>query len=186
MTTAPIILAVGSQNPVKLEAVRLGAASVFAELVVIGVNVPSGVRSQPVGDEEMIAGARQRAHAVLAERPEAAYGVGLEGGVVELAEGMFACAWCVISNRGGATGMASTGRFLLPPRIAELVRGGMELGEADDKVFKRANSKQSEGAVGILTHGRMTRAQFYAPAVQLALVRFINSSHYASGDASAI
>ena len=75
-------------------------------------------------------------------------------------------------------GVASTGNFQLPPRVAELVRGGMELGEADDAVFGRTNSKQNEGAVGILTHGRLTRAAFYAPAVLLALVKFLNPAHY--------
>ena len=172
------IFAVGSQNPVKLQAVRLGAATLFDELQVIGMSVDSGVSAQPFGDEEMIAGAMQRAAAAIDQCATAVYGVGLEGGVLELREGMFACAWCAITNRDHVAGVASTGSFQLPPRVAELVRSGMELGHADDVVFGRANSKQNEGAVGILTQGRLTRATFYAPAVRLALVKFLNPEHY--------
>ena len=179
MKMTKTIFAVGSQNPVKLQAVRLGAATLFDEIEVIGVSVASGVSEQPFGDEEMIAGAAQRAAAALDQCATAQYGVGLEGGVLELREGMFACAWCAITSRDGAVGVASTGNFQLPPRVAELVRSGMELGEADDVVFGRTNSKQNEGAVGILTHGRLTRAEFYAPAVLLALVKFLNPAHYA-------
>ncbi len=173
------IFAVGSLNPVKLEAVRQGIAQYFADADSVAVAVESGVRTQPVGDEETVQGAAQRARAALQAVAGATYGVGLEGGVLELKEGMFACAWCAIVDRAGALGVASTGRFQLPPQIATLVRGGMELGAADDIVFGRANSKQNEGAVGLLTHGRLTRSQLYAPAVLLALIRFVNAEHFA-------
>ena len=175
MTT--LHFAVGSLNPVKLEAVRAGVGLLYEGAKVSAVAVPSGVSAQPVGDEEMISGAAQRARAVLQALPEVDYGVGLEGGVLELREGMFACAWCAVAHRTGDIGLASTGRFQLPQRVAELVRGGMELGDADDVVFGRTNSKQQEGAVGILTHGRLSRAQFYTPAVLLALVRFVNQQY---------
>lgn len=170
---------VGSLNPIKLEAVRNGVGQIFEEVEVRAIAAPSGVSAQPFGDEEMISGATQRARAVLKLDADANFGVGLEGGVLELKEGLFACAWCAIANRDGAIGVASTGRFELPATVANLVRSGFELGDADDQVFGRSNSKQQEGAVGILTHGRLSRAQFYTPAVLLALVRFVNQEHYA-------
>lgn len=176
------IFAVGSLNPIKLQAVQEGAAMLLGEVEVRAVAVASGVRAQPLGDEEMIAGAATRAQAALNACANAGYGVGLEGGVLDLREGMFACAWCVVIDRNSVVGFASTGRFQLPPQVAELVRGGMELGEADDMIFGRTNSKQNEGAVGILTHGQLTRAQFYAPAVMLALVKFVNQDIYKLAD----
>ena len=62
--------------------------------------------------------------------------------------------------------------------IAELVRGGIELGEADDQVFGTQGSKQHNGAVGLLTHDVLTRDGFYAQAVQLALIPLINPHLY--------
>jgi non-canonical (house-cleaning) NTP pyrophosphatase len=54
----------------------------------------------------------------------------------------------------------------------------MELGDADDLV-SAGKLKQGEGAVGLLTRGRIDRASFYAPAVTMALVRFLNDEVFA-------
>lgn len=144
----------------------------------VGVEVASGVAAQPLGDEETMRGAVNRAQAALAAGPaEAELGVGLEGGVVEIGGALYCCAWCAVVDRAGRVGLASTGRCELPPRIAELIlRDGMELGEANDLVFGRVNSKHGEGAVGILTGGRIDRAAFYAPAVTMAMVRFLTAA----------
>lgn len=55
---------------------------------------------------------------------------------------------------------------------------GKELGEADDLVFGQTNSKQANGAVGILTDNVLTRTTFYEPAVILALIPFKNPELY--------
>jgi non-canonical (house-cleaning) NTP pyrophosphatase len=58
------------------------------------------------------------------------------------------------------------------------VRQGMELGDADDAVFGRSNSKQANGAVGILTGNVIDRAELYEQAVVLALIPFKNPELY--------
>jgi inosine/xanthosine triphosphatase len=175
-----LIVAVGSQNVVKMNAVRLGLADLLGDTLEIrGVAVESGVLAQPLGDEMTRTGAVNRARGALASMPEVAFGVGLEGGVSEMPDGAMYChAWCAIVSREGTTGWASTGRCELPPAVAKLIRSGMELGAADDLVFGRTNSKLGEGAVGLLTRGRIDRAAFYAPAVTLAAVRFLNPELY--------
>ena len=50
----------------------------------------------------------------------------------------------------------------------------MELGHADDQVFKRDNSKQANGAIGILTNNVIDREAYYIHAVIMALVPFKN------------
>src|SRR5688572_31292064 len=72
---------VGSTNPAKVEAVRRALARLAPGCALEAVGVPSGVRAQPVGDEETRLGAEARARAALALR-EADLGFGLEGGVV--------------------------------------------------------------------------------------------------------
>lgn len=71
-------------------------------------------------------------------------------------------------------GSSRTATFVLPEEIAALVRQGVELGAADDIVFGRFNSKQSNGAVGILTADAIDRTRYYEHAVILALVPFKN------------
>jgi inosine/xanthosine triphosphatase len=52
------------------------------------------------------------------------------------------------------------------------------LGEADDIVFGRKNSKTENGAIGLLTGNVINRAELYAHAVVLALVAFKNGELY--------
>ncbi len=110
--------------------------------------------------------------------PEADYGVGIEGGVEDHTDEMTAFAWIVIVSQDALLGKACTGTFLLPEAVAALVRQGKELGEADDLVFGRVNSKQEQGAVGLLTGGVLDRAQLYAQAVVLALMPFKHRTLY--------
>ncbi len=51
---------------------------------------------------------------------------------------------------------------------------GLNLGDADDQVFRRTNSKQGSGAVGLLTDDVVTRTTLYEQAVILALIPFKN------------
>lgn len=90
---------------------------------------------------------------------------------------MAAFAWIVITSRG-RVGQARTATFFLPDAVAELVRQGQELGQADDIVFDRTNSKRQEGAVGLLTGNVIDRTQLYAHAVVLALIPFRHPDHY--------
>jgi len=76
-------------------------------------------------------------------------------------------------------GYAKTGAFLLPPALCALVLNkNMELGDADDEVFKRVNSKHGGGTVGILTDGEIDRADYYVHALKLALVPWIRPELY--------
>jgi non-canonical (house-cleaning) NTP pyrophosphatase len=62
----------------------------------------------------------------------------------------------------------------LPPGVGALLEQGMELGDADDIIFGTSNSKQENGAVGLLTGNALTRTSLYAEGVILALIPFKN------------
>lgn len=166
---------VASTNPVKIEAARLGFQKMFPDEVfeASGVAVPSGVSHQPMTDEETLAGALTRARNAQTASPAADYYVGIEGGVEDKHGEMLAFAWIVVLA-GDQTGLGRTGAFALPHEVAELVRQGIELGDADDRVFGRSNSKQQNGAVGILTADVIDRTAYYVHAVALALIPFKN------------
>jgi non-canonical (house-cleaning) NTP pyrophosphatase len=87
-------------------------------------------------------------------------------------EKMECFAWTAVYN-GKNMGTARTASFFLPKQIRDLVLEGMELGDADDKVFGTVNAKQGDGTVGHLTKGIINRTQYYAPAVVLAFVPFM-------------
>ena len=173
-------IVVASQNPIKLMAVENGFARMFQDetFQLEAISVASGVSEQPVGDEETILGAHNRVRNAAESIPGADYWVGVEGGVEDTREEMAAFAWVVVITKN-QIGKGRTGTFYLPPQVAELVRAGKELGEADDIVFGRTNSKQSSGAVGLLTDDVVDRAILYEQAVILALIPFKNPGLYA-------
>jgi inosine/xanthosine triphosphatase len=177
--SSEIIFAVGSENPVKVGCVTTAVAEFWPQARAVGVSADSGVSAQPGTDREMYVGALNRARQALKKIASAHYGVGLEGGVLDTEDGMWALAWVVIVDSSGRIGKGKTGHFLLPEGVARLVREeGLELGEADDRFFGRANSKQQEGAIGILSDGRLTRRGLYQQGVTFALLRFVHPEYY--------
>ena len=170
------LVAVGSTNPVKVAAARavLGRAAPDAE--VRGVAVPSGVPDQPWGDDETIRGAVARARGALAALPGAALGVGFEGGVVaEPDGGVRSCAWAAVVAPDGATGVGGSLAMPLPPPVARLLREGVELGHAIDRLTGATNTKHGGGAVAELTAGLVTRQQAYEVILSYALARFLRA-----------
>ena len=169
---------VGSQNPAKLEAVRVAFASFFPEdnFEVQPVYVPSGVSHQPLTDAETLLGATNRARAARELEPEADYWLGIEGGLnPSPGEGnsYLSFSWVVLLGRQ-QVGRGRSASYELPKAICDLIRQGLELGDADDLIFGVSGSKRGSGGVGLLTDGRITRSQFYAEAVKLALIPFVN------------
>jgi inosine/xanthosine triphosphatase len=170
---------VASTNPVKLEAVLNGFKRAFPdeEFNIQGISVNSGVSHQPTSDEMTLQGACTRALNAKEKVPDGSYWVGIEGGCDYLNGDMFAFAWIMVLTHH-TQGRARTAFFRLPRAIQMLIESGMELGDADDQVFGKINSKQKSGAVGILTRDVITRTTYYEHAVVLALIPLINPDLY--------
>ena len=171
---------VASSNPVKLQAALAGFKRMFPddEFTVKSLSAPSGVSDQPRSDAETRRGALNRARAAQKRVPTADFWVGIEGGIEDSGDAMWAFAWIIVLS-SSAEGSSRTGIFQLPSPVIEWVRQGKELGDADDIVFGRSNSKQQDGAVGILTGGALDRAGYYEQAVLLALIPLKNGRLYA-------
>lgn len=171
-------IAVGSTNPVKIAAVRAVMSGVAPHATVEGIAVPSTVADQPFGDEETIRGARARAVAARATLG-ADLGVGIEGGVVELADGsMQTCAWAVIVDANGRSGVGGSLAMPLPSSVATMIREGTELGVAMDRLIGAHGTKHGSGAVGILTNGLVDRQRAYEILVIYALGPFLRADLY--------
>lgn len=170
---------VGSMNPVKIEAVKRSFESVYPGILLelVGCSAESGVSEQPIRDAETQLGANIRVQHCRQQYPDADFWVGLEGGCLFDGDDLEVYAWMHIESREN-TGKARTSSFILPAKVAELVKQGMELGQADDIVFKQKNSKQNNGAVGLLTRDLITRSSYYEQALILALIPFIHPELY--------
>ena len=168
-------IAVGSQNPVKLKAVEMAFKKVWPdeEWVIVGVKADSGVSNQPMSDEESIKGAENRANQAL-EKAQADYGVGLEGGIQKIGEHYFDCGWIVVIDKDKKQGIGSTLRMITPDKMMEMIKQGMELGDVNDILFKKSNSKQENGHFGLMTNNVITRTDGYRDGVIASLSCFIH------------
>jgi len=167
---------VGSKNPTKTNAVEKAFGVFFKKnkIIVKGKEAHSGVSDQPMSEQETKKGALTRLR-YLEKKYSADFYVGIEGGVDYDDGTMVAFAWVYTSNRI-LFGKGKTSLFQILKEIQSLIEGGMELGEADDIVFKRKNSKSKDGAVGILTNKNITRTNYYKNAVVMSLIPFVNKN----------
>jgi len=167
-------IVVASKNPVKIQTTLAGFKRMFPNetFEIEGITVKSDVLDQPMSEKETLEGAINRANNASIAKSDGDYWVGIEGGIQETEGELLTFAWIVIKSKEGKFGKGKTGSFFLPNKVAQLIKQGKELGEADDIVFNKQNSKQANGAVGILTGDILTRTSFYEPAVILALIPF--------------
>ncbi len=174
MHTVKVVVA--SLNPVKIGAVEEAFKTQFptAEPELIPISVDSGVCAQPMSDEETLRGARNRVLNARLAQPGADFWVGLEGGLDTFDGQLMAYAWMAVQGRLGDICESRSPTLPLPPAVQQLVASGLELGEANDRVFSTLNSKRGGGAFGLLTHGLYTRKSIYTQTLIFALIPFVH------------
>ena len=159
-------IAVGSANQVKVSAVRSVMERVYGEVRITAVDVPSGVPSQPF-EGQTHEGSRNRALAALGEHDMA---VGIEAGVFEMLDGLYDIQHCTIVSRDGRETYGHGSGFRYPDAIAELVRGGMTVGDAVHEVYGDTDIGKKQGAVGLLSKGLIDRKTLTEQSVTAAMI----------------
>lgn len=163
-----MIIAVGSKNRAKLKAVQNTLLGLGMETEIVPIDAPSNVSAMPFSDEETIHGAIHRAEYCL-DHSKAKLAIGLEGGVAETPFGLFLCNWGALAERGRKTVLAGGARILLPEEIAGRLRSGEELGPVMDDYCQRTGISSKEGAIGVLTNGRIDRSEMFSHIVTLLI-----------------
>jgi len=170
-------VAVGSTNPVKVRAVEEVLRAFYPEAEVFGVEVSSDVRAQPIGMQETVLGAVNRAREALRHGD---LGVGIEAGLVEVPftlTGYMDVQFCAISDGEVVTLGAGSG-FEYPPRVVREVLRGREVGEVMEELSGIAEIGRKGGAIGFLSHGRLSRKELTKQAVLMAMLPRINREVY--------
>jgi inosine/xanthosine triphosphatase len=182
------LVRVGSLNEPKLAAVRSAIAAYAPGAEVEGVEVASGVPEQPVGLEEIIRGARNRAAgAVSGSACDLA--VGIEDGLVPFPTGDGAGhlnLGCVAITDGKRSSIGFSSAFAYPPECSNLaVNGRAAIGETFDRLWEaRRNvpaigpSGRGLGNIGRLSGGVLPRAEYARHGVLCALVAFLQPDLY--------
>ncbi|MGI0149664.1 MAG: inosine/xanthosine triphosphatase [Thermoplasmata archaeon] len=175
----PLQVSVGSDNPVKVEAVRTILRVLSFPARVRGLRVPTDVSDQPF-DQEALQGAINRARAALREGD---FGIGIEAGLVwsSVLSDYFDVQYCAVIDRAGRITVGHGPGFVYPPRIIEKVKAGAAVGEAMARLTGIRTIGSKQGAIGYLTAGKLNRERLTESAVLMAMVPRIRRELYSKG-----
>jgi len=182
---------VGSVNEPKLAAVRSAIGAYAPAARVEGVAVTSGVPEQPVGFDEIICGARNRAAGALSGA-HCDLAVGVEDGLVAVATGGPGGAiahlniGCVAITNGRRDSIGFSSAFGYPlectiPAVKDREPVGVvfdRLWEAHRGELAAKPSALSTGNIGRLSNGVLPRAEYARHGVLCALVAFLQPDLY--------
>ena len=168
---------VGSSNPTKLNAVKYATQEKWPDAKIVGYEVESGVRSQPMTDEETQTGALNRAQAALVEgrrqfpdlNLEDWLGVGLEGGVTPWKDELWSTVWAAVVDAAGEVFTANGARMKIPESIAKPIIEGGEMGPVVAELVGIADVRRKQGMIGVVTREYVNRTSEYGAIAKLAV-----------------
>ncbi len=178
-------IVVGSTNQVKINAVKEVLAE-FPDIMksddVMPIKADSGVSDQPIGFDQIISGAKNRAKMAFEEaRPDLA--IGIEDGIAEVPHTdsgyLNFCASVAYDGRRFFVGMS--GGYEYPKDVVRhimddglnVTESFIKLGLVDDR-----NIGAEEGAIGVMSKGRENRIDGTKYALRRALIKLDNKDVY--------
>lgn len=168
-------ITVGSTNPAKVDAVReiLADYPHLKDAEVVGVAAESGVGDQPKSLTEVVAGAINRAKAAYADCD---YSIGLESGLMEVPQTksghMDVCACAIFDGSEHHLGLSSGWEFPDKEINRLILEEGLDMAQAINQVGLTSDPAigAGQGAIGILTKGRLDRKAYTKEALRTALI----------------
>ncbi len=182
------LVRVGSRNRPKLDAVHAAVSAYAPAVRVVGASVPTGVPEQPVGWDEIVLGAQNRARGALAGGV-CDLAVGIEDGLVEMAleaRHEVLNVGCAFVTDGSLESLGFSSAFAYPPQcVAPALEERAPIGEVFDRLFSTYSgdrvgppSGATTGNIGKLSWGILPRSDYARQAVLCALVRFLHPALY--------
>lgn len=173
---------VASKNPIKVDAVRetIKDYDLLRKADVVSIEVDSGVPAQPKSLEETIYGAMNRAKNSF---NGCDYSFGIEAGLMTVPwakTGSMNVTACAIHD-GTKYHIGLSSAFEFPPVVTKMIYGqGLEVDEAFFRGGLTNDPKigSSEGAISVLTNGRLNRKDYTKQAIQMAMIHLENSKLY--------
>lgn len=171
-----MIVALGSKNPAKMKAAEIAFKKVFPKktIKIIGVDVKSGISSQPMSDRQSIRGAVNRAKRALKQVKGADFGVGMEGGVHKIGKKWFESGWICVVDKKDKIGLGTSARWEMSGKVMGKLEGKGELSRVFEDLARIENAKDVGGVMGLVTKNILPRDLAYSHGVIFALAPFFS------------
>ena len=171
---------VASTNKVKVNAVK----EVLTSYEVISQNASSDVSSQPLGDDETILGAINRAFNL----PSDGLRIGLEGGVSFVKnpktneDDLYVINYGALVDLNGKVYIAGGAKIPLPEEIKlsltvnGKIKENLELCDVMNEYTKRNDIRSTSGAIGIFTSNMVDRTEMFKHIVKMLYGQYLFES----------
>jgi inosine/xanthosine triphosphatase len=188
-----MLIAVGSENTPKLEAVRKAARKYFPKgtfVDVRGFSAESGVSNHPISPSEARRGAMNRAMCAYEAFVDADFWVGIEGGLEEITvivpetfdrlveKRWIESGYCLVIDRKARFAYGQAGSVRVPDHLIESIMHGKDLSAAMDEHFGISRIGESGGYTDWLTGGALDRTDSYVPGLIAAFSEVVNNEHF--------
>ncbi|UCE39519.1 MAG: inosine/xanthosine triphosphatase [Thermoplasmata archaeon] len=172
-----VVVCVGSENHVKINAVNNVFSKLFRRVQVKGTDVKKSVPEQPM-EKEVIEGAIERAKSALSQ--ECDFGVGIEAGLFynDVADKYFDVQYCAVIDRAKRTTIGHGSGFYYPSILIDLVKQGRTISQGIEEKFKIKDVGKKKGAIGYLSKDLFDRTRLTEQAVLMAIIPRIRSELY--------
>ena len=172
-----VLICVGSENEVKIKAVRNVFSKLFRRVQIKGMKVKVNIPEQPK-EKEVIEGAMERARIALNEGCD--FGIGIEAGLFwnNLARKYFDVQYCAVLDKGGRTTLGHGSGFYYPEEVMELVKQGKTVGQSIEERYGIKDVGRKMGAIGFLSKGILDRTKLTEQAVLMAIIPRIRRELY--------
>lgn len=177
LSVAVPFAAIGTMNPGKHEACMRAFEKWPGDAYIIkGVATESGVSEQPMGLDQTVLGAQNRATSALHSVQGAELGIGLESGLVVMGGRHFDfCACALDDGKRQCVGISSM--WPLPPQVVEAMSGGIGYNQAFEALGVPADDR-GDGVLARLSSGILSRPKQMEESVHAALIQLRNVALY--------
>lgn len=165
---------IGSQNTIKVDAVKelLRDYPHLKDAEIIAMEATPEVNDQPKSLEETVRGAMNRAKNAF---HDCDYSFGIESGLMAVPNTktgyMDVCVCVIFDGKEYHLGLSSA--WEAPKKVADhMLNDGLDMNDAAYKAGLTKNPKigSTEGLIGIMTKGRLTRKEYTKEAIRTALI----------------
>ena len=152
-----------------------------------GFKVSSGISEQPMSLEETCQGACNRAKAALEQAggsSRASVALGIESGLFHQPGGSWydVCCCAILSAKTGTFHLGFSCAFRIPTAVMRRLESGesadLTIACNDAGITSDPNLGEHGGLIGILSNGRITRAQYTEQAIACAMMQLDNAQWY--------
>ena len=167
-------IGIGTTSELKIRALENALSKCGGEIEILSVKTDSGVPNQPFGFDEMMEGARNRAHGIISVmHPDIA--IAVESGLVEVGGKHFDIACVIVVTEDGEEFVSYSAGYFVPDWIIkEIKEKNTEFGY----ITQRLSGDTDKDPIKYFSDNVVKREELLSQAILIALTQLFNKNKY--------